>query len=77
MLFNMATVSLVPPEEDRARNEDRGEGSGQNTDDEDERQIIDHTRTEDVERHRREQGRDTGEQGAREHAVNRQIDDRA
>ena len=45
----MTAVTLVPTEEDRTRNEDRGEGTRQNTNNEDEREIVNHTRTEDVE----------------------------
>ena len=63
-LFNVTTVSLVPPVENRARNEDRRERSGKDTDDEDKREIVDHTCAEDVKRDRRKKCRNTREQGA-------------
>ena len=73
----MTTVALVPPEKYRASDEDRREGSCEDTDDEDEGQIVDHTRAKDVERCGSEQSCDTREQCAREHTVDRQIDDTA
>ena len=76
MLFDVATITLVPPVEEWAGDEDRGECSGKDTDDEDEGEISDDSGSEDVERKCREQCRDTGEQGAREHTTERQIDDR-
>ena len=68
MLFDVAAVALVPPEEDRARDEDGGESTGNNTNDEYEREIIDHPCAEDVKRQCSEQSRDTGQQGTRDSA---------
>ena len=77
MLFDVATITLMPPVEHWAGDEDGGERSGNDTDDEYEREIVDHTRTEDIERQGREQCGDTRQQGAREHTADREIDDRA
>ena len=76
-LFNVTSITLVPPEEYRASDENRGEGSRKDTDDEDEGQIVDHARTKDVKRCGGEQSCDTREQCAREHTVDCQIDDAA
>ena len=73
----MTSITLVPPEEYRASDENRGEGSRKDTDDEDEGQVVDHSRTKDVKRCGGEQSCDTREQCAREHPVDRQINDTA
>ena len=77
MLFNVATIPLVPPVEHWAGDEDRGERSGKDTDDEDEGEISDDSGAEDVKRESRKQCGDTREQCAREHTAERQIDNRA
>ena len=77
MLFDVATVTLVPPVEYGAGDEDRGERSGKNTNNKDEGEISDDSGSEDVQRQSRKQCGDTGEQCAREHSAERKIDNRA
>ena len=76
-LFDVSTVTLVPPEEYRTSDENRREGSCEDADDEDEGQVVDYTRAKDVKRCGGEQSCDTREQSTREHPVDRQINDTA
>ena len=46
-LFDVTSITLVPPEEYRASDENRGESSRKDTDDEDEGQVVDHSRAKD------------------------------
>ena len=60
--LDATTVSPVPPEEDRASNEDRGERTGDDTDREREGDVVDNACSEDHQRACREQSSDTGQQ---------------
>src|SRR4051812_35475192 len=74
MRLDVLPVAFVPPVEDRTRDEDRGERAGHDTNEEREREIIDHTAAKDEQRERREEGRQTREDRTREHAVRREVD---
>src|SRR5215212_5070385 len=64
--LDVLPVALVPPIEDRARDENRRERAGDNADEKSERQVVDHTAAKNIERERGEKRGQAGEDRSRE-----------
>jgi len=73
--LDVLTVAFVPPKEDGGGDVDRRECTRDDTDEEREGEILHDAGAEDEECESGEEGGNAGHDGAREHAINSQIDD--
>ena len=75
MVGGLGALALVPPQHQRAGDVDGRIGAGDDADEEGEGEVVDHAAAEKVERHRGEEHRAGGDDGAAQGLVERLIDD--